>query len=261
MESSNINKAAALLLESLNTGIKIVALPADLVPEDQDAAYRIQDRVVSLIGKTCGWKIGLTSESARGAFKADTPMSGRLFTNHLLSSPCVVRSTRYAMRGIEAEIICVVGNDVPENLSTLSLADIEDLIVKVVPGIEICDSRFVDCEQVGLNCVIADNANGAALVILDAPMNASYNALEKLDVCLSVGESQTLNGSAKNVFQHPYRAVQWLCKHLQDRGLTLSPGDLIATGSMAPFTEANEEDAVTADFEMFGTVRVQFTNA
>jgi 2-keto-4-pentenoate hydratase len=52
-----------------------------------------------------------------------------------------------------------------------------------------------------------------------------------------------------------------LCKHLQGRGLTLSPGDLIATGSMAPFTEATGEDAVTADFEMLGTVRVQFTGA
>jgi 2-keto-4-pentenoate hydratase len=261
MKPSDINKAAALLLESLNSGIKIEALPGDLVLEDQDAAYRIQDRVVSLIGNTCGWKIGLTSKSARAAFKTDAPMSGRLFTNHLLNSPCVVRSTRYALRGIEAEIVCVVGSNVPKNIGALSIAEIDNLIVNVIPGIEICDSRVVDCDQVGLNCIIADNANGAALAILDSPVAATYDELEKLNVRLAVGESQVLNGCAKNVFEHPYRAVQWLCKHLQGRGLTLSPGDLIATGSMAPFTEATGEDAVTADFEMLGTVRVQFTGA
>jgi 2-keto-4-pentenoate hydratase len=258
MNRHGVKIAAARLLEARSSGNRIDALPPAARPCALESAYLIQDAVAESLPGACGWKVGLTSKPAQDAFLADSPISGRLFADHLLSSPCTIPAKRYAMRGIEAEIVCVLGA-APRNDGPLSLDEIADIVDHVVPAIEICDSRFLDPDWAGLPGIVADNANAGALA-LGERCSVTSQAFERVEVTLSVTARPDLRGNSDTVLGHPYRAVQWLHGHLLGRGIRLRGGDLIATGSMTGFGIADADARISANFGPLGDVSIEFTS-
>ena len=66
----------------------IHSLPAELVPPDVAASYRVDARVEKLLGwEPLGWKIAATTPAMQERLESDVPIRGRTYARHRHQSP------------------------------------------------------------------------------------------------------------------------------------------------------------------------------
>ena len=250
---------ARLFAAATRSGTRLHGLPEGAAPRDLDEAYAIQDAGNRLLdARIAGYKIGLTTASAQRAFRAAAPIAGRLGKQAIRRSPAVVVPTAEHLRIVEAEVVFEIGTD----LSPADAPFTDDTIIGAVgnayAGLEVCNSRLFNGDELGLLHLVADNCNADLLIIGDRLDGWSAAGLRSLPVTLERSRAAPVVGSTAAVLGNPLSAVAWLANWLAKRGEPLTRGQLIASGSCTGLTELADGDVAVATFGTLGRVEARF---
>ncbi|MCW2685897.1 MAG: 2-oxo-hepta-3-ene,7-dioic acid hydratase [Mycobacterium sp.] len=228
-------------------------------------AYAVQRVLVDLKvadGRTVkGRKIGLTSKVMQRAVSIDEPDYGALFDDMFVEDGGHIALGRFIRPRVEVELAFVLG----ESLSgpAVTLFDVLRVTEFVTPALEILDARvqMSDPETGHLRTIvdtIADNAANAGIVL-------GGRVFRPLDIDLRWAAALLLrngtieeSGVAAAVLNHPGNGVAWLANRLAPHGVSLSPGEVILSGSFTKPVFADPGDTFVADYGPLGTVSVVF---
>jgi 2-keto-4-pentenoate hydratase len=194
-------------------------------PAHRDEAYAIQDATLAALGPIGGWKVGARAPGLEPTC-APLPAAG------LLSDGVVLHGPAWRLRGIELEVGFELSADLPPRAAPYQLVDIEAAIASVLPVIEVVESRFTDWLGAGADAQLADLLSHGALVLgRRQPFAASWLDLSRIDAELRFDEQEV----AHTVGGHPCGLVAallvWLANHCSARGIGLSAGQVVTTGS------------------------------
>ncbi len=243
-------RLAALLIEARIAGRKIDAIPAELAPRDEDAAYALQDLVVERLGVRVGaWKVGAASPASR-------PSCAPIFAGHMAESPAHFLATIGGLNGVEAELAVRIGRDLPARAVPYSEGEVWDAIDSLHVAVEYLESRFLDHTAVPELAVLADNISNGGLC-WGAPVEAWRTIdLSEPEACLTVDGREVTRAVGGNAAGHPKRLVAWLANHLARRGRPLRAGMLVTTGSHSGFNVAPLNAPVVARFIGLGEAKL-----
>jgi 2-keto-4-pentenoate hydratase len=244
---------ARLLVESRASGRRVGALPADLVPREDDAAYAVQEEVARLLGfAVAGWKVG--SPNPTGPVSA-----APLFAPLVAASPARFPAAADSFRAVEAELALKIGGDLPERKSPYTEDEAWAAIVSVHVAIEFLDSRYADRARMSAHTQLADNlTNGGFSYGAPVPLAAVDFLTAKVSLMLDGKEAKSAVGG--NPAGHPKRLLGWLANHAASRGRALKKGDLVTTGSHTGITIAPLGAKVSARFAAIGEAELTLTS-
>lgn len=254
--SVQADQAAQQLWQCRQTHTR-VTLPAELVPQTLNESYAIQDAVTSLLGKpVVGYKIGLTNPATWAGAGVTEPISGRVFADTILSNRITAAPALSHLRAVESEIAFTLGTTFNPRETPYSLAEVIAGISKTNACIEICDSRY-DSDDVSLACIVADNANGAALVLGDSLDKWNIDDFNAMPVTLYRNNEVAVEGTTRNVMGNPLNALLWQINWLSARKIPVHAGQVVSTGTCTGVTEGAAGDHFLARFG--NTFSVEFT--
>lgn len=254
MKKDLIPELAQRLWQAGKSGAAADPAVADQL-DDLEMAYAIEnatrDLALAAGDRTIGYKIGLTSQSARDAFGAREPAVGHLLAGRLLQDGQPLVTAGLFEPKAEMEVAFILGEALPG--PGVTAQDVHRATAAVAPAFEIVDSRWRGGART-LPMLVADNTN-AARAVLGPRVEPPPADLSKITATLLTG-SQTVPGSAAAVMGDPARAVAWLAGHLLRNGSRLEAGDIILSGTLCAPTPISAGDRLVADLGELGRVVV-----
>lgn len=245
------SRAARLLLEARQSGVRLHALPDDVRPTTAAEAYAIQDVVIREIGATGGWKVGAKSPETE-------PMCAPLPAALILPSPQRFSSGTFALNGVEAELAFTVARDLPPRSAPYHEAEMSAAMASVHPAIEIVDSRFLDLANTEALSLLADFQSHGALVLGAGVALADSFAPNEQIVRLDVDGGRIVEAQGSNSAGNLTRLLAWLANHAAERSGGLRRGHVVTTGSWTGMRFCSSGTRVHADFPGIGGVNVGF---
>ena len=241
-------------------------MPAELRPETEDDAYRIQRALETRLserggfGPTIGWKVGATTAGMQRLLKMPGPGAGRMFRSSLVEPGSRLDPRLFRRLGIECEIAVILAHGLDARTRPVTLDEAAAAIGEMRPAIEIVDDRYGgDFGAIGAPSLIADNLFHARLVLGEPPDRApSPDELPSLvGVTLANGREMG-RGTGADVLGHPLQAVVWLANRLGQLGRTVEAGEIVMTGSLPlPYWIA-PGDRIEIRIDRLGAVAVSF---
>jgi 2-keto-4-pentenoate hydratase len=245
-------------LLSARSSHRAVAPPSETKPLSLDEAYRVQDELREAVLKSgerlLGWKAGFTGKASQQAFGVDHPVCAFLLASGVYATGQQVPVSRFAQLMVEVEMAFVMKRDLagPGVSPAAALLAVEG----AVPALELADVRFTGKPTVA--DVVSDGVYANAIV-LGQPLSPVVG----LDLALE-GVVVELNGqlagtnTAAEVMGNPLNSLAWIANHLGARGLGLTAGDIVMTGSISTVLKPNASDTVSARFTRLGSVSARF---
>jgi 2-keto-4-pentenoate hydratase len=250
-EKDKLYQAAEMLLEARRTLQPIEDLPPGLRPKTLEEAYFIQDVMLQALGKVGGWKVGAPSPDAMPLY-APMPSAG-----FLISEDPIAKQYR-RMRGVEAEIAFLLGNDLPPRAAPYSREELVNAIASCHPAIELLESALLNPDTADRLTAIADlQSNGGFIAGPAIPgwMDFNFaNETAQMNVDGFVRVENGRNAAGADLL----RLVLWLANEAQSRTGGLSAGQWITTGSWTGKILADSGSVALARFPQLGEVTVRF---
>lgn len=216
---------------------------------DRASAYRVQDAAVELLsselGPRVGWKLGLTSRSARSE-----PFSGPLHAGMMVPAGGTIRIDECIDPRVEVEVAVLFQSDVLEPPDDVTALDFE-----VAPAIEVIDDR-THAEAVDADWV-ADYATMRCAVIGTGRQVDLGEAPEWRASLLEEGR-EIAAGRVGDAVVPVMHSLMWLIRHLAGRGTHLVAGDVVLTGSITGQHRPASGRRYRADLTGFTPVEVTF---
>jgi 2-keto-4-pentenoate hydratase len=242
----------------------VEALPQAERPVDEAAAYDIQNLVhrtltASGSGTPVGYKIGCTTKVMQQMLGIPSPCAGRILNSNVYRNQAVLPHKNYRRPGVECEMAISIGKDLDAKNAPFSVDSVESHIEAVMAAIEIVDDRYDDYRQIGTPTLIADDFFHAGCVLGPPYKNWKQFDLKKITGRTVINGVLRGEGTGADVLGHPLAAVAWLAKHLTERGMTLSRGDFILTGSVVETRWVNCGDEVVVSMDELGEVCAAFS--
>jgi len=264
MASERVKAAAERLAAARRRRRPIRVALARSEPADLDEAYAIQAASLPLIladaggGRTIGYKIGCTNESAQRLLGLDAPFHGALLSPFAHRGPARIEAKSMAIRILEPEIAFRIGQNLLAASTPWSAATVRPAVAAVMGAIEVVDTRYRDWKTVGALNLIADDASAGHWVAGAESRNVGAVDYERHPVVLSLNGQVRERGVAGNALGSSLNALAWLANELNARGGALRSGDLVTTGTCTAVIPAERGDVAVADFGTLGTVEVAF---
>ena len=239
-------------------------LPAELMPADLTAAYRVQAALVDALcahwgGERAGYKVAVTNASAQRLLGVHHPVFGCILSARVHRSGVTLRGADYRTRLIECEIGFEMAEDVPARTGGHDRASIAPCVGALFPAIELVEHHFAGIDRVTPQSLAADNAIHGAWIHGEAVAHWHDIDLAAQPTRLLVNGEEKMRGSGGNVLGHPLAVVAWLANELPRYGLRLSRGDLVTTGVTTDgIYPAAAGDRVAAEFPSLGRVELAF---
>ena len=216
--------------------------------DTQAQAYDVQRRVAEAIGwfeqaPARAWKLGGAPASFISA--AGVP-AGAVHASGWQVPPGHCHGL-----GIEGELFVRLSRDLDEHTD---LAAAYAAIDAWVPGIELCDTRWVDGAQADALLRLADQQLNRGLIVGTPVALASIPDWSAQAATLRVDGEQVVRGLGSHPFREPLNSLPWLARHAVALGNPLRAGDLIATGSWTGLYWAPPDASIEVDFPGIGTV-------
>jgi 2-keto-4-pentenoate hydratase len=202
-----------------------VAVPPELAPADNDAAYLAQLALLRRLGAGIGgWKVGAKS--------ADGPVQGAPLPQACIHQDgAVLRRDRFPVLGIELEIMFRFGRDLPPDAAPLTQQEVLDAVAAVGASVEIVSSRLAGWPDVPKPLQLADLQNHGALVVGGmVDYDAGLDCLAP-QARLEFNGTVVFEGAGANPAGDPRRLLYWVVEHCRRQGLVLEAGSVITTGS------------------------------
>lgn len=247
-----------LALIEAGRGMQQAKLP-DAWPE-VDEAYAIQRRVAARAKlPVMIWKLGVTSQGARDAFRVREPVVGRLPASAIYSDNSDISYVAPEMYA-EAELVFEIGRDLPDKSGAYTRDDICASLKGVYAGIEIVRSRFTSTD-LPLTLLIADNVMGHGLVWGRRLASGWEDRFADMPVSLTRNTEVPVEGTTRTVMGNPLDAVVWLANWLRNtEGQRLRKEQLVASGSCTGATMIFADDLIRVDFDGANAARVSLCN-
>jgi 2-keto-4-pentenoate hydratase len=238
--------AAVLLVAARTGGGRIAALPDDLVPRDDAAAYAVQEEVIRRLGATVGgWKVGAANPTA-------PPIAAPLFADLIMPSPATFAAAADDFRAVEAELALSLARDLPARATPYGEDEAWDAVAAVHVAIELLGTRYADRARMSAPALLADNQNNGGFTY--GPPVAGGRAIDFLgaSAALLVDGSEAKRAVGGNPAGHPRRLIAWLANHAASRGRPLRKGQIVTTGSHTGITIAPLGARIEARFAGLG---------
>lgn len=225
-------------------------------PRDRQEAYQVQDRMAQAIGgKVGGWKVGAALRAVQVAEGHDGPIPGRLFADRIFVNEARLPASLYAGYKAELEYAFRLRRDLSARAEPYSRDEVA-AAADFVPGIEIAGSRFqgntTDRRTV---LAIADNGSGGAFVF--GENLADWRGIDLDGLAIEAG----LPGQPVEFYRDEQRGdvvtvLQEMVNDLLARGVPLSAGDYLSTGSLCVPLPLKQGQPFIARFGGIATLRV-----
>lgn len=259
--SNDIDAAAQRLLDAARTRSPCPPV-RDLLPDDSAAtAYSVQSALTrhgSDCGRrTAGRKIGLTAPQVQQQLGVDQPDFGVLFDDMAVDHGSTVDTTRLLQPKIEAEIALILGAglDVPD----CDAATARDAIARIVPALEIVDSRVAGWDITFVDTV-ADNASSGLFVLGEPEIPYRGADLREVRMTMVDGTGETVSsGGGAACLGNPINALVWLARTCRDLGDPLRSGEVVLSGALGPMVPVRPGASFSAALSGLGTVEVEFS--
>lgn len=241
-----VEQVAASLIRAWNTGER--QSHQGLVLESEAQAYAVQQRVAQELAwfadaPVRAWKLGgspSTFISAAGVPQIAIHQSG------WQAPPSYCHAF-----GVEGELIVRLRCDLDEQTD---LAAAYAAIDAWLPGIELCDTRWLNAQEASPWLRLADQQLNRALIIGEPLPFEQLPDWSKQTAEVRVnGVSQT-HCTGSHPFAEPLNSLPWLAKHAAAQGNPLRAGDLIATGSWTGAYWAPAGERIDVEFAGLGQV-------
>jgi 2-keto-4-pentenoate hydratase len=253
LENDRMRQAAEILLRARRELTPIADLPAKLQPHTLDEAYALQDIVAEALEPIGGWKVGAPSPEATPLFSAMP------FWGGYGSAGVHVTDSFRRLRGVEAEIAFLLGQDLPVREQPYSQDEVRAAIASAHPAIELLESAFVDPDKADRLSVIGDLQMNGGFVHGPALPDWEQVDLTRESVMVAISGAVRYEGTASNsAGTNLLRLVTYLANEGSYRTAGLRAGDWITTGSWSGKEYGSHGSAVEARFSTFGTVALNF---
>jgi 2-keto-4-pentenoate hydratase len=237
---------ADLLIAAHRCGTPVGPVQRDLLPMTEEAAYAVQEAVARGLGAViAGWKVGAATPSAE-------PNCAPLYADRIAHSPAHFTRSATAMRGVEAELACRIGRDLPPRGTTYGEAEVWDAIASFHVAIELLDTRYADRRSVGPLGSLADNISNGGFCYGPAIADWQHIDFLRQEAQLLVDGVEAAAAVGGNTAGHPRRLLAWLANHCIARDRPLRAGDMVTTGSHTGLVIAPPGAVVTARFDRRG---------
>ncbi len=261
--SDRVDRLASLLLDARRDGVALPPAGPDLIPTDEVEAATVDDAVAARIGRPVqGWKIGCTSEHAQELLGASGPFAGRVYALHQDDGDGVeLAPTAFVTEPVlEGEFAFALGADLAARDQPWSREAVAGAVAAVHPAIEVVGGRWTMFIGAPLTCLIADAGANTRLVVGPPAAVGGIADLEALGAAaatMTVDGEVTGRGHGHDVLGHPLDALCWLVEHLRRRGIGLTAGQIITTGTATQVTVLGPGATATASFEQVGSVTLR----
>jgi 2-keto-4-pentenoate hydratase len=252
-DQNRIDALARSLIDARQDQVALGPPDPSSIPTSQAEAELVDDRVAELSGwPVLGWKIGCTSAAARELMGADGPFAGRVYA--IDDSGITLPHDLPVDPVLEGELAFTVASELGSPGGPASPADLVGALADVRPAIEVVGGRYRDFLAAPLMSVIAD-AGANTRLVLGAPMPVpTPRELAATSARMEVDGTVTGSGTGADVFGGPIQALAWLVGNLSSRGLTLSPGQVVTTGTAPQVTRLPPGSTATLTVDGVGTV-------
>ena len=202
-----------------------------------------------------GHKVGLSSKAMQEMMGVDEPDYGHLLTDMEVFEDGPVSAGHYCYPRVEVEVAFILGETLPG--AGCTEVDVLRATEYVAPSIELIDSRVVDW-NIKIADTIADNASSAGFVLGSERVRPDSVDLRAIEAVLTRNGEKVAEGRSDAVLGNPVTAVAWLADKVAGFGVTLEAGNVILPGSVHRAIDVRPGDEFVADFEGFGSVRLNF---
>lgn len=233
---------AAELLRNAETGDKLDLLPPDLAPQDEAAAYAVQDAVLG-DARIAAWKIG--------AMRAPAPLQ----TSPLAAGMRIEGELPPHLRApeIEVEIAIRIDADLPPQDAEYGPEEVLAALGPAYAAFEIVESRFVSRARVAPFSTLADRQSSGAFAIgsgIDDWQGLDFTALK---VTLE-GDGPIAEAAGNASVEQTVQGLVWLANHASRRGHGLVAGQFVITGARIGPIVVPRGQTLTARIEAIGEV-------
>jgi 2-keto-4-pentenoate hydratase len=248
MTTASAAAAAKLFVDIRGNKRQLGAVPEELVPQNRDEAYAIQDGIVALQGPLGGWKVA--------AGTGPDPICSPLPASVYIASGDHFSIGKWLATLIETEVAVGIGRDLPQRGTPYSRDEVKAAMASLHPAIEVIGSRFVAGTTVPQLLGIGDLQNNAAVLIGPAVTNWSGLDLKNLRISLRTGGIEIGTSEGGPDIEAVIDALTWLANHAAARQGGLRAGQFIITGSRIVRPIGKPGETVEADFGAFGSLRI-----
>lgn len=255
-----ISEAGQMLADSFRTGEMLTGL-GHLTPTDAPSAEAISDAAAVALGlDVIGWKVGCTSEAAMQILKSPGPFAGRVFAGRLYAGDLPAGELHNPM--IECEFAFVLGSNLPAREQPyVDVAEVKAATQAVAPAIELVAPRLNNLAGAGYLSLIADHGASGGVVIGEPIAAADLPDLSAVAVSCEIDGAPGGAGSGASILGDPWNSLLWLAEHLRSRGLGLSAGQFVMSGTCTGLDPFPAGATATAHHVGLGDVTVRNTNS
>lgn len=256
LNPTQIQTAAALLLDAHRHKRRITDLPADITPRNFSDAYAIQAAVWQGLGwgpqrRIANWKCGCQTPDAE-RFVAP------IYSDRVFANESVVPAGLLHEIAAESEIAYRIGCDLSDSGKPYSDDQIRDAIDAVVVTLEICDSRIDGWRDAPFYWQCADNQNSGAMVVGEA-----FEAWRGIDMAqqeaqLWIDGHLQVSRVGGNTVSDPFTVVTSAVNQVIQRTGGVKKGDLFTAGSWVGTCVVQPGSEVIARFPGIGEARAGF---
>jgi len=258
-----LEQAADLLARCRLERQPLDALPAHLLPADEQEAYAIQELLHARLsaagmGPVSGFKIGCTTAVMQAFLNIPNPCAGGVFERTVHQSPAQIRHADFVRVGVECEIVARLGADLPARARPYVRDEVAAVVTAVIPGMEIVDARYVDYSRLDTPTLIADDFFDAGVVL--GPENTDWRGIDLAAIggVTRINGAEVGRGAGRDVMGHPFEALAWLANQRSARGQHLPAGCFVFLGSVVETKWVASGDRVVMDIEGLGRVEAAF---
>lgn len=250
---------AALLAEARLAGRQIAEpLPAELIPPDADAGYRLAGEVAARLGwEALGWKIAGTTAAMRERLHVAEPIYGRTYRRFAVQSPIRFTHAELLDPLVECEFFVTLAADLPFRPKPFTMAEILAAIGEVRAGIEVAECRFPMRALPPIPAILADGSASGRYVFGDV-IPGWREGLAQVEVVLEVDGRAIRRGTGADVMGDPLAPILWLTAARRRLGQGLRAGETISTGSTTGMLPIRAGQRVRAMFGGMATVEIAF---
>jgi 2-keto-4-pentenoate hydratase len=248
-----------LLVAARRDGRQIHELPQRLWPATSAEGYAAAEQVCHYLGwPTLGWKIAGTTEFVRRRLGLEGPIYGRTFQHCRHEAPVTLARSALLDPLVECEMFVTLARALPARDRAWTTADVIAAIDTVHAGVEIAECRFPTARMPSLPCVFADGC-ASGRYIFGPPIDMARTPLVDIAVEVAVNGTVRRTGRGADVMGDPIAPLVWLANALSRRGIGLTAGETISTGSCTGMLPVHAGDVIVARYAGVGEIRITLT--
>lgn len=226
-------KTARKLFENWNSKKPYTALSGEFAVGSIAEAYDVQLALQALHipnrGDIAGRKIALSSKAMQQMVGLDDPIAGAFFSGDAARSPATIKADDFVRLGLEFELAIKLNADVVPQTQVHTSQTAYDYVAAVRPAFELIEDRNADYANLDAFTLIADNAWCGGVVLGQTLDN--WRELDLNDISSVVSQTGEPGEHANTGAADPLGSLAWVLNHFNERGITLSKGEHIITGS------------------------------